>query len=419
MTTHPALARRLGTFDAVTFGVASMVGAGVFAVFAPAAAAAGSGLLLALGVAAMIALANALSSAQLAVRYPESGGTYVYGREVLGEWWGYLAGWSFVVGKTASCAAMAMVFAAYAVPSEWQKPVAVSAVVVLGAISMLGVTRSAKAARILVIGVLAAITVAVAAGFSSAVGGFAEPVGFSGSPYGILQAAGLLFFAFAGYARIATLAEEVREPSRTIPRAMLIALGIVVVVYSLVAGALLTGLGADALATSEAPLADLVARWGWAPPVLQVGAALGTLGALLALLAGVSRTALAMGRRGDLPRMLGHVSTRHSTPLVAELAVAVVVVILVLIADLRFAIGFSSFGVLLYYFVANVSAARQPRAERLYPRAIALFGAVGCVVLAASVPVGSLLVGAAVIAVGVVGRLVVVATVRRRGGGAH
>jgi APA family basic amino acid/polyamine antiporter len=134
MTT--TLARRLGTRDAVVVGLGSMIGAGVFAAFAPAAAAAGSGLLLALVLAAGVAYCNAVASAQLAAEYPASGGTYVYGRERLGEWWGFVAGWGFVIGKTASCAAMALTFAAYAAGgSLWaQRAVGVAAVVALSAV---------------------------------------------------------------------------------------------------------------------------------------------------------------------------------------------------------------------------------------------------------------------------------------------
>ena len=135
MTAQPTLVRRLGTFDAVVIGLGSMIGAGVFSAFAPAAAAAGSGLLVGLGLAAAVAYCNAVASAQLAVQYPTSGGTYVYGRERLGEWWGFLAGWGFVIGKTASCAAMALTFAAYAVPGPgWlERPVAVLALLALTA----------------------------------------------------------------------------------------------------------------------------------------------------------------------------------------------------------------------------------------------------------------------------------------------
>ena len=141
--TGPELARRLGTTDAVVIGLGSMIGAGVFSAFAPAAAAAGAGLMIGLGVAAVVAYCNATASAQLAATYPTSGGTYIYGRERLGPWWGFLAGWGFVIGKTASCAAMALTFAAYAVPVAWQRPVAVAAVVALAAVNYRGVTRTA------------------------------------------------------------------------------------------------------------------------------------------------------------------------------------------------------------------------------------------------------------------------------------
>ncbi len=242
MSTPPAgaLARRLGTRDAVVIGLGSMIGAGVFSAFGPAAAAAGSGLLLGLVLAAGVAYCNAVASAQLAAQYPTSGGTYVYGRERLGEWWGFAAGWGFVIGKTASCAAMALTFAAYAVPGpEWlRRGVAVVAVVTLASVNLRGITRTAALARVLVTLSVLALLVVVAAiatggGAATANLGGLDSLG-SGGAYGILQSAGLLFFAFAGYARIATLGEEVREPARTIPRAIQIALGLTVVLYLVV-----------------------------------------------------------------------------------------------------------------------------------------------------------------------------------------
>jgi len=209
------LARRLGTGDAVVVGLCAMVGAGVFVVFAPAAAAAGSGLVIGLCLAAVVATCNAVASAQLAMTYPTSGGTYVYGREVLGEWWGFLAGWGFVVGKTASCAAMAMTFAAYALPDAgwWQRGAAVLAVVALTVANLRGVTRTATVARVLLALTLLTLAVFVALAWRlAAAGSGPEPLDLDGGAYGVLQSAGLLFFAFAGYARIATLAEEVRRP---------------------------------------------------------------------------------------------------------------------------------------------------------------------------------------------------------------
>jgi APA family basic amino acid/polyamine antiporter len=409
----PELARRLGTGDAVVVGLGSMVGAGVFAAFAPAARAAGAGLLIGLVVAAAVAYCNATASAQLAAEYPESGGTYVYGRARLGPWWGFLAGWGFVVGKTASCAAMALTFAAYTVPTPWQRPAAVAVVLGLTAVNYRGITRTAGLTRVLVAVVLVALGIAVVA---SVAGGDPDPArltagtdGTDGtSAYGVLQAAGLLFFAFAGYARIATLGEEVRDPERTIPRAIPLALGLAVAVYAVVAVSLLLVLGPAGIAATTAPVMAAVesGTWSGLVPVVRIGAAAASLGALLALIAGVSRTVLAMAREDDLPRWLSAVHPRFRVPHRAELALAGAVCLLVLTVDLRGAIGFSSFGVLLYYVVANLAAFTQAADRRRWPRALQVGGAVGCLVLVATLPWTAVIAGAAVFAVGVAYRAV-------------
>ncbi len=369
MTESAQLARRLGTGDAVIIGLGAMIGAGVFSAFAPAAAAAGAGLLIGLGVAAAVAYCNAVASAQLAAQYPTSGGTYVYGRERLGAWWGFIAGWGFVIGKTASCAAMALTFASYAIagPRWVQRLVALAAVVALTAANYRGISRTARLARALVVVSIAALLVVIAAIVTSG-NANASRIGSlsslgSGGLHGVLQAAGLLFFAFAGYARIATLGEEVRDPERTIPRAIPTALAIAVVLYLAVGVVALSAAGPTALAASTQPLATAVRAVGvsWAVPVVRIGAVVASLGALLALVAGVGRTSLAMARNGDLPRWLASVHPTYQVPDHAELAVGAVVAVLVLTTDLRGAIGFSSFGVLVYYAVANACAFTQSR----------------------------------------------------------
>jgi APA family basic amino acid/polyamine antiporter len=406
---RPSLDRRLGLGDAVFIGLGSMIGAGVFAAYAPAARAAGTGLLVGLGVAAVVAYCNATSSAQLAAAYPRAGGTYLYGREVLGEWWGYLAGWGFMVGKTASCAAMALTFAAYAAPDAWLRPVAVAVVVVLTLVNCAGITRTALLTRVLVSLVLVALVVAAVAcfrgGSSSELSGWASP---DSGVYGVLQSAGLLFFAFAGYARIATLGEEVREPERVIPRAIVLALAGAVVVYAVIAVAVLSVLGGPGTAASTAPVADAVGATSSdaVVRVVRVGAALASAGALLALIAGLGRTGLAMARERDLPGWLDAVHPRFRVPHRAELTVSGVVVVLVLTTDLRGAIGFSSFGVLLYYLVANASAYRQSPGARRFPRWLQLLGCAGCLVLVASLPWPSVVAGVVVFAVGVVIRVI-------------
>jgi APA family basic amino acid/polyamine antiporter len=404
------LARRLGTRDAVVIGLGSMIGAGVFAAFAPAARAAGTALLIGLALAAGVAYCNATASAQLAAQYPASGGTYVYGRERLGPWWGFLAGWGFVIGKTASCAAMALTFAAYAVPPAWQRPAAASAVLALTAVNYRGITRTAGLTRVLLGVVLVGLAVGVVA---SVAGGSPDPArlttwetGETGW-YGVLQSAGLLFFAFAGYARIATLGEEVRDPERTIPRAIPLALGLAVAVYAVVAVALLLALGPRGIGDSDAPLAAAVGAgsWDWAGPVVRIGAAAATLGALLALIAGIGRTTLAMARESDLPRWLAAVHPRHRVPHRAELVLAAMVCLLVLTVDLRGAIGFSSFGVLLYYFVANLAAFSQPADRRHWPRGLQVLGAGGCLLLVATLPWAAVTIGVAVFAAGALYRM--------------
>jgi APA family basic amino acid/polyamine antiporter len=418
VSSHRGLARRLTTADAVHIGVGSMVGAGLFTAFAPAAAAAGALLLLALGVAAVVAFCNATSSAQLAAQYPTSGGTYVYGRERLGPWWGFIAGWGFVIGKTASCAAMAMTFAAYVVPGDWQRPVAIAAVIALATVNYHGVTRTARLARLLVTVVLILLVVtlvAVASGAPPAPVSLGSPVGWTG----VAEGAALLFFAFAGYARIATMGEEVSSPRRTIPRAIIIAFAVVVPLYAATGWILLDRLGAPALAAAEAPLRDAAEKTpyaAWLAPVVVVAAAVAALGALLSLVAGVGRTALAMAREGDLPSGLARVHERYAVPHVAEAALAVVVSLLVLVADLRGVIGFSSFGVLVYYAIANAAAFTQTGPDRIYPRGLQVIGLVGCGVLAFTVPVEALVAGGVILLAGVAGRAMVVR--RRAGSGA-
>jgi APA family basic amino acid/polyamine antiporter len=303
----------------------------------------------------------------------------------------------------------------------------VLAVIAIAALNLRGITRTARAATVIVIAVLAVLVLVITAGAAASFDGAGtitnEPVVFGGELlehgwFGILQSAGLLFFAFAGYARIATLGEEVRRPSRTIPRAIGIALGIAVVVYAAVGAVALGALGADGLAASVAPLVDVVeaADWRWAAPIVRIGAAVAALGALLALIAGIGRTALAMARDDELPRALAAVHPRFQVPHVAEITVALVIIALVATVDLRGAIGFSSFGVLLYYFVANAAALTQPKQERRVPRALSVAGAIGCLVLVATLPLVSIVAGVAVLAVGAAYRLIVRGARSRRSG---
>jgi APA family basic amino acid/polyamine antiporter len=409
------LQRRLGLADAVVIGVGSMVGAGVFAAWSPAAEAAGTGLLVGLVIAGVIALCNATSSAQLAAVHPESGGTYLYGRRQLGPAWGHLAGWGFVVGKIASCAAMALTIGAYLWPAQ-QHVTAVAAVIGITAVNLGGLTRTVAITRVLLVLSLTTLTAVVVGGWSGSGTSASRLTPIDGDVFDILRSAGLLFFAFAGYARIATLGEEVREPATTIPKAIPRALLGVLALYLVVGVTALAAVPAATLAATDAPLRVVVeaGRLDGLGPITRVGAGVAALGVLLNLIPGVSRTALAMARERDLPAWFATVDERRSVPVRAELTVAAAVIGLVVLLDLRDAIAVSGVAVLTYYAVTNAAALTLHASQRRWPRAVAVIGLVGCAVLAVALPARAVIGGAIVLAVGVVVRAVTASRRARR-----
>jgi basic amino acid/polyamine antiporter, APA family len=394
--------------DAVVVGIGSMVGAGVFTAWSPAAEAAGTGLLVGLVIAGIVALCNATSSAQLAAVYPESGGSYVYGRRRLGPAWGHLAGWGFVVGKTASCAAMGLTVGAYLWPDQ-ERLVGVAAVVAITAVNIGGLTRTVVVTRVLLVVSLAALAAVIVAGWTADSASLDRITPIDGSVFDILRSAGFLFFAFAGYARIATLGEEVLEPAVTIPKAIPRALLGVLVLYAVVGVTTLAVVPASALAATDAPLRLVVeaSPLDALAPITRVGAGVASLGVLLNLIPGVSRTTLAMAREHDLPAWFARVDERRALPLRAELTVASVVVVLVLVLDIHDALAVSGVTVLTYYAVTNAAALTLDASQRRWPRPVAVVGFVGCVVLAVTLPLSAVVGGAIVLAVGAGVRLLV------------
>ncbi|GAA1284153.1 APC family permease [Pseudonocardia aurantiaca] len=400
--------RRLGTADAVVLGLAAMLGTGVFAVWAPAAAAAGPWLLLAVALAGVVAACNAASTADLAVAHPESGGGYVYGRERLSPAAGRLAGVAFLVGKTASAAAAAGVFGGYVLPSQ-PLPAAIIVIIAVTVLNTAGVRWTSRGAYALVGGTLTVLLVVILVGLfgpdgtsvASAATTDAVPVAVRGGVLGVLTATGLVFFAFAGYARIATLGEEVREPTRTLRRAIAVALGVALVTYLLVAAALLASLGADRLATEAAPLVAVVDVGGAGAlgVLVRVGAAVAAGSALLSVLVGVSRTALAMARRGELPCRLAVINSR-GTPGMADVAGGLVTVLIAVLAGPAAAIALSACSVLVYYAVINLAALRLPVAQRSWPHWTSVLGLLMCVGLAVLLPLTQVLIAVAALVVG-------------------
>ena len=385
---------RLTTFDAVSIGVASMLGAGVFVVFGPVADLTGSLMPLAILLAGFVAYLNAGSISQLAAKVPKSGGAYSYARHYLNPTWGFLAGASFLVGKIASSAAIALVVAEY-VSAETPIPFALCAVLVMTLINIAGINRTALGSKVLAgITLLFFAVLITAASFAPAASPALEP----GSILNIPSAAAIVFFAFAGYARVATMASEVDNSAKSVPKAIAWSLAIAVSVYLAIGILLPQKLGKN-LGGSLTPIADLAAVGfpNLNSGVVAIFAALAGLGSLLALLAGMTRTAAAMADDGELTRVF-RIRIKNGVPIVAEVVIALFVGILVLSGSVVLTIGLSSFAVLSYYAIANLAAFRQPKAESGRPKWLNLIGLASCLLLALSVPVQGLIVGIAVLA---------------------
>ena len=367
----------------MAIGIAAMLGAGVFYVWGPAIALAGSWVLVSLLIAAIVATLNGLVTAQLAIQLPVSGGIYSYANHYRGPYAGFLAGWLFVTGKTGSAAAIAFIAASYLDVAN-ARLIAAGFVVALSAIIISGIRLAAGVtmaiAGVVIVGLLwltlpRTLTAAPLPAFD------ADP-----SIGGILSAAGLIFFAFAGYARMATLGEEVTNPTKTIPRAVIGALWVVLVVYLVVALAT-----TPILLATPSPLDTPLTVLAGSGNALLVSAlaVLASLGSLLAILAGLSRTSLAMGRRRDLPSLLARVSPRTGGPIVAEVTVAGLAVVLILVTDPLWLVGLSSAGVLTYYALGHFSALAQPKAETFLPRLVPVVGLLLCTLLVFTLPITS------------------------------
>ena len=359
MTSPPSrLHRAIGVRAATVVGLGAMLGTGVFAVWTPAYALAGPWILVGLLIAGAVAILNAVSTVRLARVLPESGGAYAYGRAFVGRPAGLIAGYAFVVGKSASAGAAALTIGAYAWPG-YERLVGLAAVAVALALDLRGIVRSVRVSAVLVAIVLLVLATLAIAWWST---DSALPSSTAATPSGLdlLAASGLLFVAFAGYARITVLGEEVRDPARTIPRAVVASFAIVFVVYVVIA-AMVVAAVLSGVALSAAPLTDIAqaAAGEWLIVIVRIGAVVAAGAVLVSLLAGVGRTLFAMADRGDAPRPLSAVAARTRTPYRAEIAAAVLAALVVAVGGIGFALGLSAATVFLYYSVAHVASWRQ------------------------------------------------------------
>jgi basic amino acid/polyamine antiporter, APA family len=401
---NTGLRRDLNLLTAVGVGLGAIIGAGIFVVTGVAAGVAGPAFLIGLFFAGIVATFNALNSAQLAATYPQSGGTYEYGHQVLRPWLGFAAGWMFLASKLAAGGTVALGFAGYfnaLVPGIPLRLVALAAVVVLTIVNYFGIQKTGMLNVVIVsISVLSLVTVVIA-GIPTFTPENLRPFSPTGLR-GILQSAALLFFAYTGYARLATLGEEVSDPAKTIPRAIILALGTAIVLYIAVAVVAVGNIGADGLAATHAPIeqATHVFRWPQVGRVVVVGSTTAMLGVLLSQILGISRMIFAMARRRDLPAVFAHVHAVYATPDRGIFLTAGVMVLVVLFGTLELVLATAAFTILLYYSIANLAAMNMKPENRIYPRWIAVLGLISCLTLAATLDLNVIMSGVGLLIIG-------------------
>ncbi|HEX7707450.1 MAG TPA: amino acid permease [Thermoanaerobaculia bacterium] len=417
--TAGSLRRDLTLIDAVGIGFGAVIGAGVYVVTGIAAGIAGPALLLALLMAGAVAAANALSSAQLAARYPASGGSYEYGYQLLGPWPGFVAGWMFLASKIAAAGTVAIGLGSYVellIPQLDPPWIATVSVVLFTILNYFGIRKSSRLNLFIVALSTGALLLLVAAGLPHI-----ERQSFSPFlAYGwrsLFEASALIFFAYTGYARIATLGEEVSNPRRTIPRAILITIGGAIAIYIAVAAVAVGTVGAPALSSSGAPLGVVARAVGpaWLATALPVGALAAMLGVILSQLLGLSRMAFAMARRDDLPAPLATIHPRHHVPSIAVLVIGAIATIVAATGSLRGVASAAAFMILVYYGITNVAALRLTKQTRMYSPIVPAFGLFGCVVLALSLPLRTIATGIAILAAGALFRLLFRRAFARKG----
>jgi APA family basic amino acid/polyamine antiporter len=389
------LERAIGITGAMLMGLGSILGTGIFISVGIATQIAGPAVLVAIALALVLALCNGLSSAQLAASHPVSGGTYEYGYHYLKPSLGFAAGWTFLLAKSASAATAALGFAKYITPSPARVPLAMGLVAAITALVAGGIRRSNRMNAAIVAVTLLGLLLFVLVNAPRI-----EPAHFAMTfdAHDIAQATALVFVAFTGYGRIATLGEEVHNPTHTIPRAIILALAGTAVLYVSVVGVAIGVFGAEAFGTSPAPL-ELASN---TRVFIEIAGLTAMAGVLLNIVLGLSRVLLAMGRRGDMPATLAVVHERTKSPRHAVIFTGFVIIGLVALHDVKTTWSFSAFSVLLYYAITNLAALRMPREHRRFPRAFAVVGVVACLALAFCVPPIIWLIGLGALSVGLV-----------------
>lgn len=416
-----SLKRDLGLPDAVGVGLGAVIGAGIFVVTGVAAGVAGPAFLAGLLIAGFAATCNGLSSAQLAATYPQSGGTYEYGYQVLNPWWGFSAGWMFLVSKLSAGGVVAIGFGSYLaelIPGVNPKVAAVCAALFLLVANYYGIRKAGKLNLIIVGITLLSLLYFIISGIPSFNTANLKPFAPEGWT-GIAKSSALLFFAFTGYARIATLGEEVKNPEKTIPGAIIITLVSSIILYAGVSLIAAGGVGTHVLSGTGSPLGEAAATFEVPGTLLiiGIGAVTAMLGVLLSQLFGISRMMFAMARKKDLPAFLEKVHPEHKVPHLGIFVSGGIIILLSIFGTLTIIVSAASFTILLYYSITNIAAIKMRKENKLYPNWIPLAGLISCLAMAAFIEVRAIIAGLSLLSFGIIFRFIMQKlNVRRKAG---
>ncbi|MGI8598813.1 MAG: APC family permease [Chitinophagaceae bacterium] len=405
------LSRSLDLKDAVAIGLGAVIGAGIFVVTGVAAGIAGPAFIVSLIIAGIVASFNALSSAQLAAVYPQAGGTYEYGYRLLHPLLGFSAGWMFLISKLAAAGVVAIGFGSYLfqlLPLTSAGFYSITAIILLVIANYFGIKKAGAINLIIIsITILSLLYFIINGASQIQKENFApfSPFGLKG----IAKASALLFFAFTGYARIATLAEEVHNPEVTIPRAIIITIITAIILYVAVSIVAVGVIGTEAMASTTSPLqrvGENISTPG-IEFIIVMGASTAMLGVLLSQVLGISRMMLAMSRRQDLPAFFKVIHQQYNVPHSGILLTGSIVVILVLVGSFQFILNAAAFSILLYYTITNLAALKQPQHEKLVHSIIPALGLIGCIAMAFSLPIKVIISGFAILLLGILLRFLI------------
>ena len=412
------LRRELTLLDATGIGVGAVIGAGIFVVIGVAAGVAGPSFLIGLFIAGLAATCNGLSSAQLAAIYPQSGGTYEYGYRILNPHFGFSAGWMFLTSKLAAGGVVAIGFGNYFAqlfPSIPEKYPTIVGVILLTFANYFGIKKAGKINLGIVAITVLSLLIFIVSGIGFIQSSNFEPFFTHGSS-GMIQAAALMFFAFTGYARITTIGEEVKQPAKTIPRAIVLTLIITFFLYLLVAFVAVGVIGTTQLNASSSPLiaAAQTMSFHLAPLVISIGATTAMFGVLLSQILGISRMMLAMARRQDLPSVLTYIHPRYQVPTSGIIASGAIILLIALFGQLYYVVSAASFSILVYYSIANLAAIRLKISTRMIPTWVSIFGLIFCLILAFSLSWQTIVSGSVILLVGHIFRTIVLQIRKQR-----